>query len=442
MKENKIRLSIYGYASCVLILLIYTYLFFSKNDMLLICVFSFSLLAGLLLLRFRIKKLLINNIIAISLVLLFLYGIFNSIIEIALYGEISYNVYLATLIYGTSIPALVLGTIFYTPSSYDAIYVKYLQQNYNFQRIEYKSFLISCLLFLLLFQSIYLAEQGILFKPNLLKDVDRIDIFKEMNQSFVLVGYLINGIFLFFIFYYKTLAIYLKIIIISFLFYFMLMHLSLGNRRDFTPLIIALFWVWVNINSIKISLKKIIVLLVVIFSSIFLGTLRAFPAAGINDFPRLMLITLNSNEFVYPFYTLSSSAAKYLSGTLTYLYGWSYFIFPLLIFIPRVLYPNKPFSAAADFVAEQGGGMGYAYSPVTDAFNNFGLVGPFIVFFLIGIILSKFQYFKDQRYIFIFFTMLPDFYRSEMSSTVYQYVFFSMFLIIIPNLMKSRPIIT
>jgi hypothetical protein len=56
---------------------------------------------------------------------------------------------------------------------------------------------------------------------------------------------------------------------------------------------------------------------------------------------------------------------------------------------------------------------------------------------IIGIIIFKMQSFKDQRFNFVFFTMIPDFCRGEIGTFIYQFFFISFFIILLPNLLKN-----
>ena len=81
------------------------------------------------------------------------------------------------------------------------------------------------------------------------------------------------------------------------------MQLSVGNRRDFVPIVIGIFWVFVNIKRLKFGIIGFAGILLVIFLFNYLGTLRA----GDNGSNRSQLIyqTMTNNEFVYPFFTLT-----------------------------------------------------------------------------------------------------------------------------------------
>jgi hypothetical protein len=162
------------------------------------------------------------------------------------------------------------------------------------------------------------------------------------------------------------------------------------------------------------------------------GSLRDSKNATV-DTSTIVAVTLASNEFVYPFQTLSTSIKSIESGSQNYLLGKSLFIYPITIFIPRVLFPCKPNSLGDDFVVKHvgKGGQGYAFSPVTEFYINFGLFAPFFFTFLISIL---FKYISDKEFAIsnlLFLTLIPDFFRSEISGFIYQLFFYSFFFILI-----------
>jgi hypothetical protein len=217
------------------------------------------------------------------------------------------------------------------------------------------------------------------------------------------------------------------------------MELSVGNRKDFLPMIVGLFWIFVNTKKIKLTFTKFIFLLLGLFLFLFLGSIRASATSDeAFNFFNLILLTLSSNEFVYPFYTLGYSVSKFLNGTLIFSYGSTIFFNPILFFIPRLIFTDKPLSLAVQFVNDIDSTMGYAYSPVTEFFVNFGFIGPFIGFFFIGLIISKIQTLRDQRLNFILFTMILDFCRGEIGTFIYQLIIVSFFIIIFPFLISRK----
>jgi oligosaccharide repeat unit polymerase len=435
--NSKLSILLYSYLQCFLLLALYVFLFFFKIDLLLIITFIFSLLIGFKAVKNKTGYLLTNNSVIILLLFIFLYGIFNSIIDLFLFGYITKTIYFATLIYASALPSYVLGSLLIKPTQYNITYFNTIE-NKKYDRF-YVYFLLLMLVLLLIYKSITFYKEGLLFNPSVLKNVSRLELFKEINQLWVVTGLMITSISLFFIYYYNILPIKIRLIFICCLVYYITLQLSVGNRRDFIPMIIGAFWIYTNFKKIKFTYNWFFFILIGIFLFLFMGSLRGEMNLAENlNYSELMLDTLSNNEFIYPFFTLSFAVEAYFQGLLSFFYGKTIFLNSILIFIPRVMFDGKPNSLANQFVIDNfGGGMGYAYSPVAEAFVNFGLLGPAIVFFLLGLLVSGMQEFRDQRFIFIFFTMVPDFCRGEFSTFIYQFFFVALFIIIIPMFKKE-----
>ncbi len=421
----------------IIILFIYLYFIFIKEDQLLIFTFTYSFFLSFNIIKNKNKAFFFNDSTVITLIFLFLYGFFNPIVELVLQGSLSKVTYFATVIYACCIPAFTLGVAFGNSSSYNLSYLALVNPNSK-QSKNYNIFLIFLLCLLLSYVSFDFYSQDILFNPSVALKTNRLELFAEISQLKIVVGLFITSIFLYFIYYFSTLSIRVKLLVIILLCYFVLMELSVGNRRDFVPMIIGLFWIFVNSKKINFTFRRFIYMLLGLFFFLFLGSIRS---SGTTDetlnFSDLALSTLASNEFVYPFYTLSHYVDKFLNGSMVFLYGSSIFLNPILFFIPRVIYSGKPISLALQFVSEIDSTMGYAYSPVTDFFVNFGVFGPFFGFLVIGIIIIKMQSYKDQRFNFIYFTMIPDFCRGEFGTFIYQFFLISFFFIFLPFLLRT-----
>lgn len=431
------NLFFFGIFQLVVILFLYLFLVFIKIDYLLIITFVYSFFLSFYTLKYKKNFFLFNDSTVIFLIFLFLYGFFNPIVEFAIQGSLSLVTYFSTIIYASCIPAYIIGVSFIKFSRYDLNYFEKVNQNSK-QYKNYHIFLLYVLSLLLVYISYDFYSQGILFKPSVALKTSRLELFTEISQSKIVVGLLISSIFLYFIYYFTTLSKRIKLIIIFLLCYFVLMQLSVGNRRDFLPMLVGFFWIFINHKKIKFTFLRFIYMLLGLFLFLFLGSIRSTASTEeVLNFSSLAMLTLSSNEFVYPFYTLGHHVAKFLDGSIVFLYGLSIFIYPILYFIPRFVFPEKPTSLAVQFVNEIDSSMGYAYSPVTEFFVNFGVIGPLVGFLIIGIIVSKIQSFKDQRLNFVFFTMIPDFCRGEIGTFIYQFIFVSFFIIVLPNLLAS-----
>ncbi len=422
-----------GIIQLVLILPIYLFLIFFQNDLFLIFLFLYSFFLSFNVVKNKNSSLLFNDSCVIFLIFLFLYGIFNPLVELVIFGELSKVTYLATLIYASTIPAFVLGVILVKSNDHDINYLSIFYK--KIKNNKYNFFLLFLLIALIFYVSYDFYSQGILFNPSVALKISRLELFSEINQLKILIGLLISSIFLYFIYYFPTFSMQFKLIIVFIFCYFVLMELSVGNRRDFVPMIIGIFWTLVNYKKFIFNFSRFIFMILGLFSFLFLGSIRSTASIDQSfNFSNLALLTLSNNEFIYPFYTLVHYLSKFLNGSIDFLYGSSIFFNPFLYFIPRTIFPDKPISLAVQFINEINSSMGYAFSPVTELFLNFGIIGPFFGFLFIGYFISIIQSFKDQRINFVFFTMIPDFCRGELGTFFYQFFFVSLFIIVIPNL--------
>lgn len=428
MSNNKYFLSL---LLNFLVIVLYVLLFFYKSDNLLVMNYFSSLFIAFFAENSRsYKKPLLNNSAIILLLFLFLYGIFNSIISLIFDTEITNSVYFATLFYGSAIPAFSIGSLLSFSNNNTVVYIYPKKVDRN-----YKLLLYFILVILFIYKSYFLYTQNLLFNPSIVDETARFILFENFSQLWVVSGYLISGIFLYFIYVYKFLK--KRDIIVLFLMYLFYASesLAIGNRREIIIILIGVFWVWVTKKQTRF---KFITFLSFLFGIFIFLVLSNFRSSNLDEGLGIFVATsLMSNEFVYPFFTLSLTVQNWIDNNFNPLLGLSLFAYPVLIFIPRVIFPMKPNSLAMDFVITNfGGGMGYAFTPVTEAFVNFGPIGPFILFLFLGILVAKLMIIKDQRFIFLFFTMIPDFCRGEISSLIYQFVIVSTFLILIPMFSK------
>ncbi|KMQ62315.1 hypothetical protein ACM40_08420 [Chryseobacterium sp. BLS98] len=437
MRLLKKLLSSFGIFQYFVLIICYLFLVIYKNDTLLILAFFYSLFLGFFVIKNRVNYLLANGNALIFLIFLFLYGIFQAMIEKVLNGEISDNVYISSIIYASAIPAYIIGWSFNKKEQYDKLYESNIKEYKN--NNGYNLFLIIILLILIGYVTYFFYSIGALFNPSVLEK-DRSTLFEERGMGSIVIGLLISGIFLHFIYYFKKIPKKILYFVIAILIYYILLQLSAGNRRDFMPMILGIFWVVVNIRKIKFTFSLLVGLLIAISVFQYLGTIRSNLSSGLTNVSNEQNIinTLQSNEFVYPFYTLSFDVENYQNNQLDLKYGESY-LYPIIFFIPRNIYPEKPYSLADQFIKRNFGNrytMGFAYTPVTEAFVNFGYVGPFFFYLFLGFLINKVANKKNQVLNFIFFTMILDLSRGESGTFFYQFFFVSLFLLIIPGIIK------
>lgn len=420
-----------GAVQCILLLLAYVFLWFYQNDLFLITLFIYSLFLGFFIIQNKEKKLLANNTSLIFLLFLFLYGIFNCVINYVYFDRISDEIYHPTVLYATSIPSLLLGILSKKNKIfYSDIYGENILKDR--QTVSYNSIKLILLIILITYKVYFFYSQGLLFTFNLDGIESRLEMFSKVSQIDVVAGLLIIGLFSYFVYYYKNLTRKTVIFVSVLLFFYIFMQLSVGNRRDFVPIIIGIFWVFVNIKKIKFGIFGFFAILFSVFLFNYFGTLRA--NRNYSSRSEIISETLSNNEFVYPFSTLTFEVAEYENAPNRYnfQFGTTYFINPILISIPRAIFPDKPESLANQFLDRKFGRsktIGFAYNPVTESFVNFGYIGPLFIFFLIGRLFVHLQNHKNQIYNFIIFITLIDFCRGEMGTYMYQSLFISIFLI-------------
>ena len=83
-------------------------------------------------------------------------------------------------------------------------------------------------------------------------------------------------------------------------------------------------------------------------------------------------------------------------------YGRSYMYMPLYV-LPKIIYPNRPLNLAERFarrmIPNWKIGQGLAYSPLAEAYRNFGYFGSLIQYFLFGLFWFM-TWFAVRRYFF------------------------------------------
>lgn len=204
---------------------------------------------------------------------------------------------------------------------------------------------------------------------------------------------------------------------------FVIFALSMGNRRDFLAMFIFLFAVVACRRHLVIGIKTVLGGFFAFLLMNVIGVARIIienPAFLAEANPVQTLVT--SNEFVSPiqtlmYYTLQSHPLRW---------GLTYLGAPGL-FIPRALWPDKPESLSLQFMRDAFGTtalMGYAYTPVTEAYINFGAVGPFLIFVILSLLMVKLIRNADLHpgLYFISFALVVDFNRGDTAGTLYQLV--------------------
>jgi hypothetical protein len=244
------------------------------------------------------------------------------------------------------------------------------------------------------------------------------------TQLWVVLIFIVNGLTMYMFAGWSRLSRTEKIAVVASVVLFIMFQLTMGNRRDFLAMFIFL------IGVVMTKRRAVIGAGTAIFGGLSFG---AFMAVGIvrqilqdpallSRYNPLELI-LTQNEFVTPVFTLM----HYVNNVRPLRWGYTYLAAPLQ-FIPRAMWPEKPESLSLQFMRDAFGStnlIGYAYTPVTEAFLNFSWVGPFVVFAIFSLLLVKLVRNADVHpgFYFICFALVVDFHRGEFSGIFYALCF-------------------
>ena len=403
---------------CILLLVIYFFLYFHIIPVIGLCLFLCSLFFGVHIISKRSENFLINNPELFLLVCMFLYGFYNPVVAY-FSDKMGNDVYKAMIIYATSVPAYLIGLHSYNAKLAE---IKSLPINH---KLFY--FFIFLLVILIAFKSYFFYSIDLYFNPVNLAGKGRYYIFGSMNQMDVIIGILITGIFLFLIYYYKNLSKVMLFSVAVLLLYYILLNIFAGNRRDFIPMLLGVFFIIVYRYNIKFGWKWMVTIVIVASLFNIMGGVRSMVSNKIAFNKDTVVSSLKSNEFTIPFNTLIDEVASYEKNPDSYGFrnGETYIRNTFEIFIPRKLFPNKFTSLAKEYMVKFHNTKNYAiaYTPVTESFINFGKYGATFVYIVIGLLMGFLTNYKNQIFVFAFFCLTIDFCRSEYSGFVYNYVF-------------------
>ena len=381
------------------------------------CLFLCSLFFGVHIISKRSENFLINNPELFLLVCMFLYGFYNPVVAY-FSDKMDNDVYKAMIIYATSVPAYLIGLHSYNAKLTE---IKSLPINH---KLFY--FFIFLLVILIAFKSYFFYSIDLYFNPVNLAGKGRYYIFGSMNQMDVIIGILITGIFLFLIYYYKNLSKVMLFSVAVLLLYYILLNIFAGNRRDFIPMLLGVFFIIVYRYNIKFGWKWMVTIVIVASLFNIMGGVRSMVSNKIAFNKDTVVSSLKSNEFTIPFNTLIDEVASYEKNPDSYGFrnGETYIRNTFEIFIPRNLFPNKFTSLAKEYMVKFHNTTNYAiaYTPVTESFINFGKYGATFVYIVIGLLMGFLTNYKNQIFVFAFFCLTIDFCRSEYSGFVYNYV--------------------
>ncbi len=243
------------------------------------------------------------------------------------------------------------------------------------------------------------------------------------TQLWVVAIFGMNGLVMYMFAGWQRLSVIVRRWLVVYVVLFVLFALSMGNRRDFLAMFIFLFGVVATRRHLVIGAKTVIAGFAAFIMMNLIGVARLVlenPTILAQTNPFQTLVT--ENEFVSPIQTLM----YYTLHDHPLRWGLTYLGAPGL-FIPRAIWLGKPESLSLQFMRDAFGSvqlMGYAYTPVTEAYINFGVVGPFLVFSIVSLLMVKLVRGVDRHpgLYFITYALVVDFNRGDTAGTLYQLV--------------------
>lgn len=163
---------------------------------------------------------------------------------------------------------------------------------------------------------------------------------------------------------------------------FWVFNIFAGSRRELIYVFLFMLVIYLLENKIKkLSRKMKISLLITFLLTLLYGYIRNM-SGNVTSINSQLLIINSLGDFLFPVQTLY----YYIDHTSSLMYGASYFNIFLLL-IPRKIWPEKPSGLAVNFVNEINSSIGYAFTPMTEAYLNFhylsALIFPIIMVILV-----------------------------------------------------------
>ena len=370
-----------------------------------------------------------QDIRVIFIVTYSLYSLFCPLISLLGFDVFLSTMPLTTFCFGLGLAGFNLGNILFP--------VKWVNISFVKNSVNYSLLLLLLLAELILLTVYLIAYQVPVFST--LGQFDRLEFFETINQVWVVLTMAISLTSCLIIYYFDEWNKKQFIFGILLIVYYIALQLSLGNRRDFLPILLFSTSYFLTKYHSKLNAKIIIIGTVFFVGSFWLVQQRN------NDleYSRVGAIqeSFVNNEFVYPMQTL----AYIIDDKWDLRYGYTYFVLPFQIAVPRYIYPNKPEDLGKEFVNKTfgEGSQGYAYTPVTEAYLNFGILGPLFVFVLFSLAFSqlirKFNLSSISFVYFLLYSFVFDFCRGTFATVIYQVLVSLLFYFIIDKLIQKAP---
>ena len=278
---------------------------------------------------------------------------------------------------------------------------------------------ILALLFVLIAYSVYYMHSAGISIFSLGNMSSRTELGKAISQLWIIITFITIVTTNYLIYLFPNLNKKQKIIFLTLIVTYCFFQISLGNRREISTILFFCFAYYLTQKKTNLKLKYIFVLLVMFIGSFYVTIIRDENVRSLTS-NEAFEVVLVSNEFIYPIQT----TGYIIKDNWDFRFGSTYFLLPIQVLIPRAIYPGKPATLGAEFVEKTFGSdyMGFAYTPISEAFLNFGYMGPFLVMSVLGmffiIILKKRQNGLDFKY-FLLYCFVFDFCRGDFSSVFY-----------------------
>lgn len=363
-------------------------------------------------LRLYDGKWVLQDIRMIFVIFFFLYGGTLPLIVYFGVGALEPGLTGSAYMYGTAFLGFNLVQWWYKQPWHDVP-----RESFQSVRVAPLNFLLLALAFVGLIG--YAAARGI--SPSLM--IDRSQVRHLGTQLWVVAMFMMHGFFMYMFTAWTTMSRKSRIGAVLALLAFVLLQLQMGNRRDFLPILIFLFGIIATKRHMVVRLGTLIFGFTTFAVFTAVGVVRQIiqDPAVLTRFNPVELIA-TQNEFVSPIFTLM----HYVTSQRPIRWGFTYLAAPGL-FVPRAIWPDKPESLSLQFMRDAFGTtnlMGFAYTPVTEAFLNFSWVGPFLVFAIMSIGLVKLVRTADVHpgFYFICFAYVVDYNRGDFGGTFYSIV--------------------
>jgi hypothetical protein len=263
----------------------------------------------------------------------------------------------------------------------------------------------------------YAASRGVTFAAT----IDRRQSALLGTQVWVVTILVVNGVMMYMLAAWGGLGRFARFAVAGSITAFVLLQVTLGNRRDYLYLALFLIASTATRRRAALGLRSALVVGGGFALFVLLGVVRQVLLDPRLALESPLLLALRANEFVYPIQTL----VHYLTAGADFRYGATYVLWPSL-FVPRALWPGKPDSLGIQFLLDAFGTrewQGFAFTPVTEAYLNFGWAGPPLLGSVVGALLAWFVRTapaRPARYL-IAFALVVDFNRGEVGAAVYAF---------------------